>query len=69
MMQLKRQLEKIDEQKRLYRILLNRSRYREKLEDRVWAMAADLTSRFDLIPDESAGVLQSKNKEGLLGAF
>ncbi len=69
MIQLKHSLQKIDEQKKQYRILLNRSRYRQQIENHVWTMAADLTSRFDLAPDESASLVQKQNKEGLLTAF
>lgn len=69
MIRLKRQLEKIDEQKNLYRILLNRSRYRQALEDHVWATAADLTSRFDLSVNSKVDEEQQKSAKGLMPAF
>jgi len=67
MIRLKEQLRKIDEQKRYYRILLNKSRFRHELETHIWAMAADLTSHFDLVP--SSGIEHQKTAEGLFMAF
>lgn len=69
MIQLRSRLQKIDELKRQYRILLNRSRYRQQIENHVWTMAAELTSRFDLAPDDSDSLIKQQNKEGLLTAF
>lgn len=69
MIQLRSRLQKIDELKRQYRILLNRSRYRQQIENHVWTMAAELTSRFDLTPDDSDSLIKQQNKEGLLTAF
>ncbi len=68
MIQLKRQLEKIEEQKKLYRILLNKSRFRKELEDAVWTTAANLTSQFD-ISEAATRSVQENNKKGLLMAF
>lgn len=69
MIQLKRLLGKIDEQKKVYRILLNRSRFRKDLEDRIWTTAADLTSRFDVENPVASQQILKENKEGLLLAF
>ena len=69
MIQLKRLLRKIDEQKKVYRILLNRSRFRKDLEDFIWTTAADLTSRFDMNDSISSQQTLKENKKGLLLAF
>lgn len=69
MINLKKELSKIEQQKKTYKILLNRSRYRQELENRVWEEAAELASGFDLASNATARLAQERNQKGLLLAF
>ena len=69
MLNLKKKLSKIDQQKKLYRILLSKSRYRQELEDSLWEEAAELASRFDLAPQSIGSRAQEANRKKLFSAF
>ena len=69
MLNLKQKLSKIEQQKTAYRILLNRSKYREALEDELWESAAELASQFH-VPSKNEDLRhQEENKQGLVSAF
>ena len=69
MINLTSQLSKIEEQKKLYRILLNKSRHQSELKNQVWYNAAELASSFDLTIGADSALLQERNRKGLLEAF
>ena len=69
MIDLKRQLSKIEQQKKEYKILLNRSKYRSQLENNLWENAAELASRFDIGADVTFKMQQEQNRQGLVTAF
>ena len=69
MLKLGTQLEKIEQQKKAYKILLIKSRYRKALEDHLWREAAELASMFDAYADGVSPDKQKQNGSGLLDAF
>ena len=66
---IKKQIEKIEQQKKIYRCLLSRSQYRKELEDDLWERAGELASQFDLSSGDSSQTLQKQNQKGLALAF
>ena len=69
MIDLSKQLSKIEQQKKKYKILLNKSKYRQQLEDSVWEEAAPLACRFDLTPSSAFSRAQETNRQQLFSAF
>lgn len=69
MTNLEKELALIEQQKKTYKILLNKSKYQQELRQALWESAAELASRFDIVPDKVTFQLQQEKRQALTNAY